>query len=150
MTKTILTAYRRKWEFVSPEYILQYEDDNIQPLEDNKSVYSLNLSHIDSLPEGSLAKVSISNSTHHLLDVRPISAHRIIKNALREKPIKPKTPSAPVKKKGPVSGYPAYIQQNYAKIKAETGIKEFSSLMRIVLERWKKLSAEEKKQYSGQ
>ena len=153
MTKAILTAYRRKWDFVSPDYVLQYQDDAIRPLEDNKPSYRLNLAHMDSLPNSSLAKVSISNSTHHLLNSRAISAHRVIKKVLREKPLKSTKKENQAftssKTSRNVTGYPAFVQQNYVKVKSETGLQEFNAIISIVLERWKKLSPEKRKKYSS-
>ena len=152
ITKAIQTAFRRKWDFVNPEYILQFGDGIAQPLEDNKELYKLNLQHMETSPENTLAKVSISNVTHHLLDNRKVSAHRIIKKALREKPMKPKNnenrSSTQGPKKSHVSGYPAFVKKNFLKLKAETGIKELSVLSRMLSEKWKLLSPKEKKLYS--
>ena len=152
ITKAIQTAFRRKWDFVNPEYILQFGDGIAQPLEDNKELYKLNLQHMETLPENTLAKVSISNVTHHLLDNRKVSAHRIIKKALREKPMKPKNnenrSSTQGPKKSHVSGYPAFVKKNFLKLKAETGIKELSVLSQMLSEKGKLLSPEEKKLYS--
>ena len=119
LTKGILTAYRRKWRFLSPEFVMQYEDADIaSPLEENRSNFQLNLRNLQSLPSSSVGKVTISNIQHHMLDNRTISAHRIIKKTLREKHItrKPK-PNKENVRKGVISGYSLFVKENYQRLK---------------------------------
>ena len=149
LTKGIITAYRRKWSFVSPEFILQYKDADIAvPLADNKNDFKLNLQPLDSLPKSSVVKLSISNLSHHSLEKRDVSAHRIIKKVLREKVPKKKSSAAVSVTKKEVFGYPAFVRENYPKLKAETGLGKVSELTGLLSERWNFLSPEEKKQYS--
>ena len=151
LSKGILTAYRRKWKFVSPYFFLQYKDsDTAHVLEDNRSNFLLDLQHLDELPETSLAKVAISNLRHHLLDSKEVSAHRKIKSILREKPVKKKKSEVTTSiKKFNVAGYPSFVKENYHKIREETGIQKMTVLSKIVSDRWKLLSVEEKERYSA-
>ena len=86
------------------------------------------------------------------MNFRAISGHRVIKKVLREASLKSTKKESPAltssKASHNVSGYPAFVQQNYAKVKSETGLQEFNAIILIVLEQWKKLSPEERKEYS--
>ena len=146
LNKGIIMAYQCKWSFVSPEFILQYKDADIAvPLVDNKDDFKLNLQPLDSLPKSSVVKLSISNLSHHFLEKQDVSSHRIIKKALRDKVPKKKSSAAVSITKKEVFGYPAFVRENYPKLKAETGLGKVSELTGLLSERWNLLSPEEKK-----
>ena len=129
---------------------MQYRDSDIAaPMEDNRSDFQLDLKRLDALPSSSLAKITISNVQHHLLDNKTISAHRVIKKALREKfKAKKEKKSIENGNKGTISGYPLFVKENYQKVKEETGLKLLLDMNSAMSNRWKTLSNEEKAQYS--
>ena len=130
LSKGMLSAFCHKWSFVSSEFTMQYRDAEIAlPVENNKASYLLDITNLKSLLASSLAKVTLSNTTHHILENNTISAHQTIKKQLREKSIsKKKKERKECNSKVTPPGYSTFMKKNYQKFKEETGITDFVAL----------------------